>query len=582
MRYTLSFLQPHEQFIGVRVQLRAKAGKLQLSLPHWRPGRYELQQYARNITNVKAVDNNNQILTVKKSATHVWEIEVKQESQITFTYDYFANQLDAGGSYFDENWIYVNGINLFMYQADRIEDACELTLELPEGYELAGGLSGMDMPASLTNFHQLVDLPFFAAKDLIHHRFLVNGVPNHLWFMGDCKPDLERMEQDISAYTRAQLKLFGHFPTDEYHYLFLILPYRYRHGVEHYNSTVIAMGPGHQLMQKEMYKSFLEISSHELFHTWNVKALRPKDMWPYAYERENYSRLHYVTEGVTTYYGDLMLWKGGVWNLAQWVNSINGELRRHHQMGGHPFTSLEDASFDSWVNGYNNDGVPNRRISFYTKGYLIAMLTDFQIRYHSNNEYSLDEVMWDMYHNIARNGLAYSREDYWSCVEKYAGTDLSAFFSDYISGVTDLKAELQRLGDYYGLQLGMNTFENPDESWWGVKTSSSKNGNVVIDNILQTSPAFKAGMHKGDEIISVNGRKIENNWNELLTYFSDADQLEIHFFHLKQLKSAILQPGFKNLTYIPQFYILIEASEEQLQNRTIWHQIKTGRGVKSK
>ena len=581
MRYTLSFLRLHEQLIDVKIEIKAEGEKQLLLLPHWRPGRYELQQYARNITDINATSKAGTPLVIRKTTTHSWEIDAPRDGEIIFTYRYFANQLDAGGSYLDENWIYVNGINLFLYDPDQIEAPCELILNIPPGYKIAGGLYGMDTPAQLENFHQLVDLPFFAAKDLIHHVFEVNNIPNHLWFMGDCKPDLNKIESDISAYTKAQLVLFDHFPTDEYHYLLLMLPYRYRHGVEHYNSTVIAMGPGHKLMDEDMYRSFLEICSHELFHTWNVKALRPRDMWPYNYEGENYSRLHYVTEGVTTYYGDLMLWKAGVWNLDQWVNSINGELLMHHQMGGHLFTSLEEASFDSWINGYNNEGIPNRRISFYTKGYLIAMLTDFQIRKNSRNQYSLDDVIWDMYHNIARNGQGYTRDDYWNRVENYAGTDLSTFFENYISGVQDLKPELKKMGDYFGLQLALLPPGNLDEAWWGMKTSHSSGGKVVIDNIFQDSPAFEAGIHKGDEIISVNGRKVENNWKELLQYFRNEEKLKIHFFHLKKLKSTFLKPGPGYLTYIPHFFLQGEASEAQVRNRNAWNQIKTGRGVKS-
>lgn len=579
MKYSLQFIHPYEKLISVHIQTLANNGNFSLFLPKWRPGRYELQNYDRCIGDLKATNQQGESIEIVRMATHEWQINAKKGDTVTVGYHYYANKQDAGGSYFDEESIYVNGINLFLYREDQLNESCELTLDLPHGYEVAGGWEGKGPVYSVKNFHELVDTPFFAGKSLIHHEFEVEGIPTHLWFQGTCQPDFKKIENDIRKYSLAQFALFGEFPVKEYHYLFLMLPYHYRHGVEHYNSTVIAMGPGMKLMQPDFYKSFLEISSHELFHTWNVKALRPSDMYPYDYGKENYSRLHYVTEGVTTYFGDLMIWKGEVWDLNQWVNSINGELLTHFQMGGKDFISLEEASFGSWTNGYQKNGMPNRRISFYTKGYLVSMLLDMRIRKATGNEYSLDDVMRKMYHTIAKVDRGYNAEDYQSIIEEFSGQSFSDFFEKYVRGLEPLPTILSELGEYFGLELvkmPMGAFET---AWWGMKTSGNERGTVEIENLLTDSPALAAGLSKGDEIVAIEGWKIENNLSDLLNYHSDKNEIMVHYFHEKKLKSTVLTiPSVPQFT-IPQFFIRTNPTQEQIENLQQWQLVSVQKSI---
>ena len=460
------------------------------------------------------------------------------------------------------------------YQEEKLNAPCRLDLRIPEEFQVAGGLKEEKGTYIFKDFHQLVDTPFFASKHLIKHAFEVAGIPMYLWFQGDCKPNLQMMEADIRAYTEAQLTMFAEFPVQEYHYLYLMLAYPFRHGVEHYNSTVIAMGPGHRLMQSHMYKSFLEISSHELFHTWNVKALRPADMYPYTYGKRNYSRLHYVTEGITTYYGDLMLWKGNVWTFKQWVEAINGELRRHYSMGGKDFISLEEASFDSWVNGYSNEGVPNRRISFYTKGNLVSMLIDIKLRKATQNQVSLDTAIALLYHRITKEERGYTKEDYQGILEELSGESFDAFFKKYISGIKDLREGLQELGAYMGLKLVDSPPEKLEHIVWGLKSTKLGEGGVKIDSLLPGSPLALAGLNKGDEIIAINGKKIQKDLEHLLGYFAEESEVELHYFHRNKLAAKKVPLLVQNRFLIPQFVPMLNPNEEQIINRKAWQEVK--------
>ncbi|MEM6343688.1 MAG: PDZ domain-containing protein [Bacteroidota bacterium] len=574
MKYRLSFARPKEHIVSIHLQLIAPQDTLTFALPFWRPGRYAAQSFARNIGDLQAQDEQGKVLPIQRISKLKWTVEAKQGQTVHLHYDYYTHQLDAGGSFYDENGIYINGITLFLSLEGYLDQACQLELEIPTDYQVAGAMHGKGPVYAFEDYHQLVDSPFFAAPELSLRKFNVGELAVYLWFMGECMPDLDRMERDIKAYSEAQIAFFGECPVDEYHYLNLLLPYRYRHGVEHYNSTVIVMGPAHQLMERDMYRSFLEISSHEFFHTWNVKALRPADLFPYRYDAEVYSRLHYVTEGVTTYYGDLMLWKSGIYGPQQWLDSVNGELRSFYSMGGREVISLGKASHESWINGYDDTGMPNRRISFYTKGYLVAMLLDFTLRRGTQDRVSLDLVMRQLYHKITREKRAYTREDFQGLIEELSGESYEGFFADYIEGTRSLETLLSELAEYYGLQMRSVPLGNLALSAWGLKAKATERG-VLVEKILPQSPLIEAGIHPGDTIISLNRTQIQEDFEALLAYEWQKGSIEIHFFKRSQLQSARIKCSANFAYTVPQFWLIANQEDPQFTRFQAWRNISS-------
>jgi predicted metalloprotease with PDZ domain len=171
------------------------------------------------------------------------------------------------------------------------------------------------------------------------------------------------------------------------------------------------LGPGNEFVNKDWYDEFLGISSHELFHTWNIKSIRPVEMMPYDYSKENYSRLGFVAEGVTTYYGDFLLYRSGVFSDADYFKTFNEQLQKHFDNFGRFNLSVADSSFDTWLDGYN-PGVPNRKVSIYTEGCLIAFMTDICIRKQTSNAHSLDDVMRALFTEFGKKKIGYSENDY--------------------------------------------------------------------------------------------------------------------------------------------------------------------------
>ncbi len=569
MKYSLQFTRRADQLVNVLIETVAQTDHDAFALSHWRPGRYELQSFPRLVAGVRAADDkgNRLICTIKDANT--WQVQAAPGTPIRISYAFYANQADAGGSYVDNQQIYLNPINLLMARPGEYEAPCTLNLFLPEGFELGGPLPGEGPSYEFQSYHELVDTPFFAAAAglLKHHAFTVKGLAVHLWFLGEGKPDMRRIETDLTPITEAQHSLFGIFPHPEFHYLVLLLPNKFRHGVEHEKCTVLAMGPGIQLNEPGMYRSFLELCSHEFFHTWNVKTLRPADLFPYDYSRAQYSALHYVTEGVTTYYGDLMVWKAGLWNLNQWLQSLNSEMETHYNMPAKDYVSLHEASMMSWVNGYHRQGIPNNRISFYTKGYLVAFLLDTEIRRKTGHGESLDTVMREMYRTVTQAGRGYTRADFQGTAERLAGISLNDFFARYFTGVFELIPALVAAGDFYGFGLNLLTPPGAAEGKLGIAVTMG----MEVDQVWPGSPAHLAGILRGDQLVAIQGQKLEQNLDELTGYFSaEENDLKIHYFRQNKLASTTLDISMGWQRFIPQFVASTAPHPVQLANREAW------------
>ncbi len=404
-----------------------------LQLPAWRPGRYELGNFAKNIKGFKVYDHREEELNFKKISKDCWEIETNEVGYFYISYYYYAQQPDAGACYVSSEMIYLNPVHCFMYVPGRIEEAHQVNFDVPSDWKIACQLPLNGMQITAENFDALADSPVFVAAQMQHHSFSLNQTNFHFWFVGGDYPVLERLATDTKKYAAWQTNLFGDLPCKDYHFMYLLLPTVFRHGVEHMDSTVIAMGPLAELGKDEVYHDFLAISSHELFHLWNVKRIRPTELLPYDFTKENYSRLGYVYEGVTTYYGDLALWLSGVWNWEQYSSSLSGDLSKHLNSEGRNFYSVAESSFDTWLDGYV-PGVPGRKVSIYTEGLVAALIADVMIIEATNGERRLHDVMQALYERTWKQGVGYTQEMYQAILEEIAGISFSDYFSELIEG----------------------------------------------------------------------------------------------------------------------------------------------------
>lgn len=524
MKYIISYQKPNNHYIDIEYIINnVNSDKLEVQLPAWRPGRYELGNFAKNVQKWDAFDSNGNTLASKKISKDLWEVKTDGANQVHIKYNYFAAEINAGSSYLDDKQIYINGVNCFLYVPNRQNESCELELNIPEDYEVASGLTAISKHQFKTkDFHELVDCPFMASNNLKHHTFNESGVKFHLWFQGECKPDFKVLETDFRNFCKNQIEAFGGFPVDEYHFLFQILTYRTYHGVEHYNSTVISLGPSYDIMRKEgWYNELLGVSSHELYHTWNVKQIRPIEMLPYDYSKENYTYLGYLDEGVTTYNGDKFLLSSGVFDWTQYAKTFDKLLSRHYDNFGVNNYSVAQSSFDTWLDGYVK-GTPGRKGSIYVEGALIAFMTDIFILKNTKNQKSLNTVMRKLYKDYAIKGVGISDEIYKSVVEEIAGASFNDIYNDFLHGKSDYTPYLINALDYIGCKLEIKACVNYNEAVLGFKVRI-ENNNTIVDNIYPNSMSENLGLSINDEIIAINGIKLNQDIEHWCNYFKSSE-----------------------------------------------------------
>ncbi|MEJ8804512.1 M61 family metallopeptidase [Pontibacter sp. H249] len=563
--YHLSYTNPLSHYLDITLTIADNtATEVYLQLPAWRPGRYELQHFAQKLRAVTA-SANGQRINISKVTKDRWLVQANGADTLEVKYSFFARQMDAGGSWLDEELLYVNPINCLMAVEGREHEPYFLKLDIPESWQIACGLPEVDAHTlQAENFDELADSPFISSPSLSKETYTINGINFHVWIQGDCQPNWERIKHDFAAFTKEQLEVFGDFPVTDYHYLNLILPYRTYHGVEHGNSTVITLGPGELLMAPSLYKEFLGVSSHELFHTWNIKKIRPAEMMPYNFAQENYFKTGYVAEGITTYYGDYMLARSGVLTAQQYFDELNTTLQRYFADYSRNNLSVADSSFDLWLDGYK-PGTPDRKVSIYIKGALTALLLDLQLRQKTKHKASLDTIMRLLWQRFGVTGKGYTEADYAQLVDEVAGTSFNSYFENYINGTAPIEKALDEALYFVGCTL--KTTENPiiNEGKYGFKVTSE--GTAKVTAVAPDSPVSSI-LSIDDELIALNGRKIDNNLQHLLAL--QPQKVELMLFRERQLRSINLQPD-GNL-YYSKYTIekLADATEEQKQSFKLW------------
>ncbi len=522
MHYRLSADPELPHYIAVEAELSqvVPGSVVELQLPAWRPGRYELQHFAKNIQRFAITDEQGQPLPFRKITKDRWRVITKTGTSIIARYNFYsllpaAHQLNAGSSFIDESLLYVNPVNLCLYAEGHINDACTLDLAIPRNWTVACGLKRVDAVANTAgpvqlqaaDFYELVDCPLIAAPGLQHIQYEVQKTQFHVWIQGgwrtDGEPafDADRIVHDFTRFSAQQVAMYGEFPEGDYHFLTLVLPVAYYHGVEHRNSTVLVLGPADE--GAGLYNDLLGVASHELFHAWNIIRIRPTELLPYDFTRENYFDTCFVAEGVTTYYGDLMLRRSGVFDDEAYLKELQVVFKRHFENNGRAFQSLTESSWDLWLDGYEK-GVPDRKVSVYHKGAVAALMLDLHIRRLTKHARSLDDVMRQMWVRFGKPFVGYTLDDYRAVAESVAGEGLADYFALCIFGHTALEEPLNEALAWVGLQVvwetptvdtpgGIRLLETGDPAgraervrWFGdVLTSHAS------DHLIDTSKAGK-------------------------------------------------------------------------------------------
>ncbi len=508
--------------------------ELEIHLPAWRPGRYELGNFSKNIKKFEAFGLDGNALSVRKKTKDTWLVHCGDCRSIKVTYSYYAAELNAGSTFVDAAQLSLNPCNCLVYVKECMDFPHALTLDIPEEFDIATSLRREGKKLIAANFHELADSPVIASKRSQLISMNENGISFHLHFFGECQPQEEKIKIDFGRFIREQIAFFSGAHFEQYHFLFQILPYKFHHGVEHTHNTMIAFGPGYHLMHPGSYQEFLGLCCHEMFHTWNIKSIRPIEMLPYRYDTENYARTGFVYEGITTYYGDKLLFTSGVFEEATYFHTLEERITKHLHSFGRFNLSVGDSSFDNWLDGYT-PGAPYRKTNIYDEGCLIAFMLDVLIIHYSKLRNDLRWVMKELYERFYKNNIGYSEADFSDLCSKAAETDLTWFFQKYVFGLEPYEPLLKDCFLKVGLCLQKVHALTFYERHLGIKAVEFAH-HKKITMIAPFSAAWQAGLSIHDEIIAIEGFLLKNDFQHWLNYFS-AKQSRVRLSVLREGKT---------------------------------------------
>ena len=481
--YLLSWQRPSDRLYDITIRFTAPTDKPRLLLPAWRPGRYLIQNYAGN---VREWGGSHRVWKDGKTS---WRVDARRAEEVEVRYRYYAGVLDAGSSFLDEDEAYFNGSNLFMLVEGLRGEEHRLTIAAPAEWRIETQLPRENDAFVARDYDHLIDSPTIAAATLTRHTFSESGARFHLIFRGDEGIDTERFIEPARAIARTQAELFGGLPFDEYRFLYHIG--EKWHGVEHENSCSI-LAKRSELLSGDEQDRLISITSHELFHAWNIKRILPAKFHPYDYWAETPTRLLWAMEGLTSYYGDLALVRGGVWSVARYVEHLRKEIETLEALPARLHLPLSQASFDSWLSdpAQMHDHA-NAWYSFYTKGELVSVLLDLTIRRATEGAKSLDDVLLLLWEQRILEEDALER-----AVARVA--DVGDFFARYVDGVDPLPyAELLATA---GIEF---TSQTRDGASLGAKLKST-----TIESAIRGGAGMDAGLLPGDELLSLDGTRI--------------------------------------------------------------------------
>ena len=502
LRYDVTFDSASAARRTIKVGFAADVGgtgPVLLTLPAWTPGAYEITNFARWVSNFTPTAGGKP-LSWDKLDYDTWRIQPAGAKELTVTFDYLADTLDNAMAWAKPDFAFFNGTNLFLYPEGRGFDfPATVRIHTQSGWQVVTGMAAGPEAGSYrdTNYHDLVDRPFLVGRFELdstevggHWTRLVSYPTNAL-----TGPARALLWDQLGKMIPAMAAVYQETPWRDYS-VFTVFTSEQGGGsaLEHANSHLGIYNP--QFVGTPLLAS---ITAHEIFHAWNVKRLRPADMWPYHYDRPQETTWLWVSEGITDYYADLAMVRGGVVDSTVFLNLTQGKMT---EVAEAPPTALEDASLSTWIGP--TDG---SRYLYYPKGSLAGLMLDILIRDGSDNKYSLDDVMQELYRADYKKGRGFTPSDWWRTVSRLAGgRSFTDFEAKYVNGREPFPwSDILPLA---GLRLVTDTVRAPQV---GIGMTQDTAGSVVITQVQPGGVAAQAGVKQGDRLISLGDVAINDS-----------------------------------------------------------------------
>ena len=520
LAYRVEIARPETQRIEVTVQVTGhRSREAYLSFPRWAPGWYVFRDYARHVEAASAASARGEPLEMEKSSVSTWRVRTRGNRRFSVTFRIYCGKWGDAYSHVDATHASLFGPSVFPFVHDRTTEPVALELDFPESWlAISTGLpvaGDDDRSFRAQNYDELLDCPIEIGNHEVY-RFSAGGKPHELAVVGGPIPTPgERLTSDLRKIVEEAGRLFGELPYDRYVFLLYVTPAP-TGSLEHRNSTTLTMKPECFHAEPEYVKKWLATASHEFFHLYNVKRIRPAELVPFDYLHEQRSPQLWVFEGLTSYYDDLVLVRAGLMDEKVWLGKLGKNVCLLRSMPGRKLESLADSSRDAWVKFMVKDeNWQNRGISFYTKGLLVGFCLDLEIRRRSNDNQSLDDVMRSIYRDSRSSGYrGLTEARFRKLCEDAAGSVLPVIFDTYVHTTEPIDFDTHLAAA--GLKLtpdrkkpGELGRPEKDQGWLGLETTSTE-GRLLVARIPTETPAHRAGLAPGDELLFLDGRRIES------------------------------------------------------------------------
>ncbi|MGB9178548.1 MAG: PDZ domain-containing protein [Pyrinomonadaceae bacterium] len=480
--------------------------QLEVGVPDWTPGYYTTEDFARNISRLAFTDQSGRQLYHRKFHDSVWTLNTAGASSIKIDFDYTANQLDLNKSLITPTYAILNGTNFFFYVKGHTLDTAEtVTFKLPAGWRIATGLAPTSDPATFEaeNYDVLVDSPAVVGEfDLV--TLPLRGVPHHLVVAPKgvlAEADLQRLAADGLKVIDAHTTMFGEIPYKQY-ITFNVFAERGIGGLEHLNSYLGILPKA--AARSEAIPDLVNLTSHEFFHAFNVKRIRPAEMWPYRYNERNYTHLLWVSEGITDYYTMRGLLRAGLIKPEDYLQARGNLLGGVQSDEAAKYISVEEASINTWLGGIGGGNQPFT-VDYYSRGNVLGLLLDLSIRHDTQGAATLDDVMRALYTNFYKKNRGFTTEDLVQTINRLTKKDYHSFFEKYVGGTEALP--YTEVLSYAGLQLDETKNKVPR---MGISTDNDKK----ITALVPGGAAEGAGVRAGDVLVSIGEIKVSDpDWS---------------------------------------------------------------------
>lgn len=551
IHYRICPLYPRAHRFAVSVTVAEPDPEGQVfSLPAWIPGSYMIREFARNIVSIRA-EADGKAVALEKLDKHSWRAaRVPAGRALTLHYEVYAWDLSVRAAHLDHTHAFFNGTSVFLKVHGHSARPCTVDIQPPVDERLGDWRVITALPRAsgrgaakaygfglyrAADYDELIDHPVEMGRFTLGS-FQVGEVVHDVALTGRHDCDMARLTADLKRICAWQVDLFGApAPMDYYAFLVMIVGDGYG-GLEHRASTALLAGradlpyAGMKAMTKG-YRQFLGLCSHEYFHSWNVKRIKPAAFTPYDLAAENYTRLLWAFEGFTSYYDDLALVRSGVIGVDDYLALIGQTISNVLRTPGRRRQSVTESSFDAWIKYYRQDeNAPNAIVSYYAKGALVALALDLQLRAASAGQKSLDDVMRLLWQHYGQTGIGVPEDGVFAAVARIGGTPLARWLRRTVEGTDDLP--LARLLKPFGIVFTVEPASTAP--WLGAKLAAD--GEPRLVHVYDDGPAQRAGLSAGDVLVALDGLKVDaHSLGAMLARRRPGERIELHAFRRDEL-----------------------------------------------